>query len=698
MTNKIKYKYIVYTFLFLILHVNSNAQDALTVTYNCSTGCVDLTINGGYAPYEVEWQYTRKGINWTTVSTKSNLNGNDGQEDYCSPVYGTYKAVVHDDLCGIAEVTILVDPCTCITIEEISHKNVSQCGGNDPDVYPPPPSWESCDGMLSVAVTGTNNYTINWSNGAQTPSISDLCTGTYTVSVTTGGCTKEKRFEICCCRPESSYTPTNKCGGTGAGQLSIDDYFLSAPSAPNANDGSIEITVSGGGQVNYKWTGPNEYKSNDEDIFRLNVGMYCVTISNGCGQSINKCFELKDCTNSTLSLSGSVINTCRDYSYGSINLTVNGGTPPYKFKWSNGKNSYRIENLNAGQYCVTVSDNYGCKVSGCFTVGFNELVTSRNGCIFITKCNGTIVDSEDIGSYTVTDLSDCRYKKEYCNDGYYLGPIFVGTYRDYDDFNCIAYDKCKTNNEVYRTYFGKYIYDEFFGIRFDNFNDCWWCHYVDYCYIKEIDHLPKSSISLQSKFAQSQIHNSKLCSTNEKSVCLQRLWCDGEVFKEWCDPECDDIEAPCTIDDLPIKYEIITEKRVTVDNYEEIFKTFKVTSFDTIAVSNFIREKILNKKTKENIEVEISELTPKYTQINILPNPTIDFVRLEIIKNEASYDNLTILLFDLVGKRLRQAHKEITSNSEVYILSLSDFVPGTYKLIIINKNGKLVKEATVIKY
>jgi hypothetical protein len=44
---------------------------------------------------------------------------------------------------------------------------------------------------------------------------------------------------------------------------------------------------------------------------------------------------------------------------GSLNLVVTGGTPPYSFYWSNGQRSDFINNLNFGQYSVTVVDFYG---------------------------------------------------------------------------------------------------------------------------------------------------------------------------------------------------------------------------------------------------------------------------------------------------------------------------------------------------
>jgi ELWxxDGT repeat protein len=45
---------------------------------------------------------------------------------------------------------------------------------------------------------------------------------------------------------------------------------------------------------------------------------------------------------------------------GSIDLTVEGGTPPYTFSWSSGASSEDVADLLSGSYTVTVTDDLGC--------------------------------------------------------------------------------------------------------------------------------------------------------------------------------------------------------------------------------------------------------------------------------------------------------------------------------------------------
>jgi hypothetical protein len=53
---------------------------------------------------------------------------------------------------------------------------------------------------------------------------------------------------------------------------------------------------------------------------------------------------------------------------GSIRVTIQGGTAPYGYRWSNGFQSTQISGLAAGEYTLTITDSKGCMNTFSFTV------------------------------------------------------------------------------------------------------------------------------------------------------------------------------------------------------------------------------------------------------------------------------------------------------------------------------------------
>src|SRR5687768_1382494 len=70
----------------------------------------------------------------------------------------------------------------------------------------------------------------------------------------------------------------------------------------------------------------------------------------------------------TFSLTGSQwVATC-DLPNGAIETDVSGGTDPYVYQWSNTATTEDLFDVNAGTYCVTVSDAAGCTATGCYVI------------------------------------------------------------------------------------------------------------------------------------------------------------------------------------------------------------------------------------------------------------------------------------------------------------------------------------------
>jgi len=61
-----------------------------------------------------------------------------------------------------------------------------------------------------------------------------------------------------------------------------------------------------------------------------------------------------------------------------IELNVSGGVAPYYYLWSNGSTMNFINNLSAGQYCVTITDSLGCDTILCYTITEPTLLTATS--------------------------------------------------------------------------------------------------------------------------------------------------------------------------------------------------------------------------------------------------------------------------------------------------------------------------------
>ena len=117
------------------------------------------------------------------------------------------------------------------------------------------------------------------------------------------------------------------------------------------------------GFVHYGWGGPGTTAA--DTLKNLTPGIaakYTVTVvafgTGGCQFTL-------DTTITLLPLFGSVASSSSVTCFGGTNGTASttpatGGTNPYSYTWSNNKTGASINNLAAGNYTVTITDNNGC--------------------------------------------------------------------------------------------------------------------------------------------------------------------------------------------------------------------------------------------------------------------------------------------------------------------------------------------------
>jgi hypothetical protein len=221
-----------------------------------------------------------------------------------------------------------------------------------------------CNATLSVIVAGgTPSYFYQWSTGATTQTISNLCAGIYSVTV----------------------TDTNSCSVT-ASFIIVEPLPLSVISSSTSVscngdcDGDISLIVSGGTQgYIYLWS----QGSNTASITNLCAGVYTVTVidANACDTTIT--FTI---TQPPVLVLGNLTLTspsCQGCTDGLICIAnSSGGTPGYTYSITPNAGTFSGNcyiNLPADTYTVCITDMYGCTACSTDTILDGPIGIIENG-------------------------------------------------------------------------------------------------------------------------------------------------------------------------------------------------------------------------------------------------------------------------------------------------------------------------------
>ena len=361
------------------------SASAVATNVSCnggSNGAVDLTVTGGTAPYTYVWN--------NTATT----------EDLADLMAGNYEVTITD-----------ANGCTATANVDVSEPAMLSLNGATSDVF--------CNGdstgAIDLTVTGgTAPYTYVWSNTATTEDLTGLMAGTYEVTVTdANGCTATDSYSI-----------------NQPSEISITGTVVNA-SCNGGNNASIDVTVTGG-IPNYTYVWSNT--ATTQDLAGLMAGTYELTITDALGCTSTESFEVTEPALLTAVAVATNIS-CNGGNNGTVDLTVNGGTAPYTYAWSNTATTEDMNGLMAGTYSVTVTDANGCTTTESVDVIEPALLTAvavatnvscnggNNGTIDLTVTGGTApytyawnntATTEDMtglmaGTYsvTVTDANGC---------------------------------------------------------------------------------------------------------------------------------------------------------------------------------------------------------------------------------------------------------------------------------------------------
>lgn len=377
--------------------------NSLTIPVSCAEftdARIEISPENGAEPYQYEWSHDTS-LNMPVASGLS---------------AGRYMVSVIDDLGCIASDTIdLIDPAPLAVTLTVQ-----------------PPTSSNLDGQIqSMASGGIEPYAWSWNTGANTPSIDQLGPGTYTLRVTdANGCHQEdsvvfsQPIDRDCTLEFAILTDSVRCAGrkngvaevmiiSGDGPFSITwshdsdekamkldnlaagiysvtvtdgefcsetQFFTIAEPEPlrltfdaenesfvGAKDGYIVVKPFGGTPpYSFQWnTGQTQ-----DSIGALKPGTYIATVtdSRGCMWSRSTIINAADCT--LLSNVSARPASCPGEASGSARLDITTLDFPVNIQWSHDSLLTRnvAENLLAGNYNVTITDQIGCRHTWFFEI------------------------------------------------------------------------------------------------------------------------------------------------------------------------------------------------------------------------------------------------------------------------------------------------------------------------------------------
>ncbi len=321
-------------------------------------GAITLTVAGGSPPYTFNWS------NGSLDQNPTNLTAGD------------YRVNV-TDANGTVQQGV-------ITLAEPDGLGVKLIPSN---YFGFNISCANCDdgSITSTVLGGTAPYTYMWINGQTeanlrnmgvekrgwvynsnigtlgpvTANVSNLRQGEYAVIVTdANGCRTINGIGL-------KETPM----GIGMKVITTPKTYKAKTniSCNGASDGEIDVTVLGGmAPYDFLWSNG----STAQNLKGIRAGAYSLKVTDNKGQTFTSdTITLYEPDKFNVYLKKSKFfdgyyNVSKSGgSDGALRAWVKGGNPPYNFAWSNDSTTQTIEDLTAGTYNLTVTDNSGCAVS-----------------------------------------------------------------------------------------------------------------------------------------------------------------------------------------------------------------------------------------------------------------------------------------------------------------------------------------------
>jgi len=250
---------------------------------------------------------------------------------------GTYNVTVTATGGCAATASAIVNSSTAITaMTSVTHESCNNCN----------------DGLASVTPSGGSGYTYLWSNGGSSQAITGLVPGTYTVTVTSGGC---------------STTASAVVNSFGCPTINLTTTITKAVCF--GQNGTAIVSPSGGAApYTFQWS-----NNGTTAMITAAAGIYTVLVTdkNGCANSTSVTITEPSQILATVT---STSESCTGDCDGTAIISTSGGTAPYAFLWASGNTSDTMVALCPGEYFATISDAHGCGTIAAVAIGPGMMV------------------------------------------------------------------------------------------------------------------------------------------------------------------------------------------------------------------------------------------------------------------------------------------------------------------------------------
>ena len=311
--------------LFTISIQENNTIDC----YGQSTSVLEVLASGGTqgnSPNEYSYSWSGPTIPFTEPTNLASLSNLPA---------GTYTVQVRDANNVLRTQTFTVTEPSVLTASYT--KTDSSCFGLN-------------NGSINLSPSGgTPSYTFSWRNEqnqviANTQNINNLAPGTYSCTITDAkGCVYSVNNIV-------TDQPT---------ALVFDSQSITPVSTVGASDGSIAVVVTTGTPpYTYAWTSSGaSVGSNSASLINQPIGVYDLVVTDANGCSITNTYTISVIQPLTATIQELTSIACYGQATASIQVSPQGGLPPYGISWNTGATTYTLSGLVANTYSVTITDS-----------------------------------------------------------------------------------------------------------------------------------------------------------------------------------------------------------------------------------------------------------------------------------------------------------------------------------------------------